>query len=134
MQGYKHDGTTRTPNNIWITPINENSNWLTTNDPCLIEIGNGLRLPTMSEWNNIDAAGGWSNWNGPWNSALKIHAAGGLSGSNGNILYRGGTGYYWNSTIGVLSYEGQALIFNSTRCDIGYGSIADGFTACCIRQ
>jgi len=72
MQGYKHDGTTRTPNTTWINSIDENSHWLTANDPCALLLGSGWRLPTYTEWNNVYASGGWTNWNDPWNSALKM--------------------------------------------------------------
>ena len=66
MQGYKHDGTTRTPNTTWINSINENFDWLAANDPCAIELGTGWRIPTNFEWINVDASGNWTYWNGPW--------------------------------------------------------------------
>ena len=52
-QGYKHDGTTRSPNTSWVTSISENSNWVPGNDPCSIELGDGWRLPTDTELMNI---------------------------------------------------------------------------------
>jgi hypothetical protein len=54
-QGFKHDGNN--PNsliNTWITSINENSGWLSVNDPCSISLGKGWRLPTQTEWENVD--------------------------------------------------------------------------------
>ncbi len=55
-QGYKHDGTSVTP--AWTTTnINENSDWIAENDPCAIELGNDWRIPTSSEWQNVDANG-----------------------------------------------------------------------------
>jgi hypothetical protein len=54
-QGYKHDGTTRTPNTAWITNISESSDWTSMNDPCVLELGNGWRIPTYTEWTNVDA-------------------------------------------------------------------------------
>ena len=75
-QGYKHDGTTRTPNTAWITSINESSDWITANDPCTSELGSGWRLPTSTEWSNVDASGSWMDWFIPWISGLKLHAAG----------------------------------------------------------
>jgi hypothetical protein len=86
-QGYKHDGTTRTPNSTWITPINEKLDWQVANDPCAIEFGSGWRIPTQTEWTNVDASGSWTNKNGPWNSALKLHAAGFLN-TTGVLEYR----------------------------------------------
>jgi hypothetical protein len=44
-QGYKHDGTSRTPNTTWISSISEISDWIAANDPCTIELGIGWRLP-----------------------------------------------------------------------------------------
>ncbi len=75
-QGYKHDGTTRTPNTTWIGSISETSDWVTANDPCTIELGSGWRIPTSTEWTNVDASGGWTDRNGPWTSGLKLHPAG----------------------------------------------------------
>ncbi|MEI7897689.1 MAG: hypothetical protein WCJ26_11690 [bacterium] len=119
-QGYKHDGTTRTPNTAWITNINENYDWQTTNDPCTIELGNGWRLPTKVEWVNIDVTGNWSNWNGPWNSGLKLHAAGYFGDiGGGNLANRGVWGIYWsvdqeNTTMGwgLDFYDGRSQINN----------------------
>ena len=96
-QGYKNDGTILTPS--WTTTtINENSDWLTSNDPCRFELGGTWRLPTYAEWNNVDNIGGWTNWYGSWSSGLKLHAAGFLSYNIGNLSYRGQYGYIWSST------------------------------------
>jgi len=97
IRGYKHDSLNITP--AWTnTSINENSNWLTANDPCTLELGGDWRLPTATEWSNIDAAGGWTNWSGPWDSALKMHATGYVYGAGGWLNYRGYEGYYWSSS------------------------------------
>ena len=94
MQGFKHDGTTLTPG--WsITSISENSQWIIANDPCALLLENGWRLPTYTEWTNVDLTGGWGN---PWNSDLKIHLAGFLSTTNGSLNARGSFGDYWSST------------------------------------
>ncbi|MCX6269128.1 MAG: T9SS type A sorting domain-containing protein [Bacteroidetes bacterium] len=98
-QGYKHDGTTRTPNTTWITSIIENSDWLTANDPCKTELGSAWRIPTYSEWYNIDNIGGWADWNGPWNSGLKLHAAGLIDYSSGSMSSRGYGGFVWSTTL-----------------------------------
>jgi len=98
-QGYKvTNNNTRTPNTPWITNINENSDWIAANDPCALELGSGWRIPTFTEWMNVSSSGGWTNWNGPWNSALKMHAAGCLSQTNGGLNDRGSAGLYWSST------------------------------------
>jgi hypothetical protein len=107
-QGYKHDGTNRIPNTNWITSINENSDWIASNDPCIIEFGSVWRIPTQTEWVNLDAGGNWTNWNGPWNSGLKLHAAGALNvDSFGSLMLRGSYGYYSSSSqvIGQIDYN-----------------------------
>ena len=98
MQGYKHDGTTRTPNTAWIPTINENSNWAAANDPCNILLGSTWRVPTLTEWANVYWSGNWTNWIGPWNSGLKLHAARSLNNTEGTLLYRGERGHYRSSS------------------------------------
>jgi hypothetical protein len=96
-RGYKHDGTTLTPS--WtITSIDENLDWLVANDPCALELGSGWRIPTSTEWTNVDASGNWTSWTGPWNSSLKMHAAGNLNNSDGSLNLRGSNGNYWSSS------------------------------------
>lgn len=97
-QGYKHDGSSRTPNTTWITSISENSDWLAANDPCSLELGAQWRIPTYTEWLNVSTAGFWSNWTGPFNSALKLHAAGLLYYTSGDILGRGMYTMIWTGT------------------------------------
>jgi hypothetical protein len=44
-------------------------------DPCTLELGAGWRITTKTERTNVDAGGNRTNRNGPWDSALKMHAA-----------------------------------------------------------
>jgi hypothetical protein len=132
-QGFKHDGTTRTPNTAWITSISENSDWLPANDPCALELGSGWRLPTSTEWTNVDASGSWTNWNGPWNSILKLHAAGYLSNSGGSLYYRGSEGYYWSSVQGDAT-DVWNLHFSSGYSGMLPDSKANGFSVRCLRD
>lgn len=97
-QGYKHDGTTRTPNTAWITSIVESADWALTDDPCRLELGGSWRLPTNSEWSNVDAAGSWETWTDAYNSSLKLHAGGWLAHTNGEITNRGSNGIWHRST------------------------------------
>jgi len=113
-QGFKHDGTIRTPNTTWISSISEISDWIIANDPCSIELGTTWHLPTYTEWYNINNTGGWSNWNDPWGSGLKLHAAGYLINSTGSLSYRGAEGYYWSSTqSNADATYGFLLLFDS---------------------
>lgn len=111
-QGYKHDGTTRTPNSTWITSINENSDWLSSEDPCNLELGDGWRLPTVAEWNEVDTGGNWENYNDAFNSDLKLHAAGYLWWTNnGQLRDRGVSGYYWSNNQSLESTLYQLAYF-----------------------
>lgn len=112
-QGYKHDGVTRTPNSTWITSISENSDWVISNDPCALEFGTGWRIPTNTEWTNVDASGSWTDWNGPWNSGLKLHAGGCLNEGDGSWIYRGIEGHMW-STHSNNNTGGSDLFFSSS--------------------
>ncbi|MCX6306892.1 MAG: hypothetical protein NT040_18150 [Bacteroidetes bacterium] len=132
-QGYKHDGTTRTPNTTWITGINESSDWVTTNDPCTIELGVPWRLPTLTEWNKINSTGGWTNWNEPWNSGVKLHAAGYLYSVTGVLISRGLTGVFWSGSQDNFTNSG-ILTFNSGSSYMASGSKAYGHSVRCIRD
>ena len=133
MQGYKHDGTTRTPNTTWITYINENLDWQAANDPCALELGSGWRIPTSTEWYNVDDIGNWNDWNGPWNSALKMHAAGYLYSNNGSLTGRGSNGIYWSSTRDDTNY-GWYLDFYFSGSNMYSNNKAFGFSIRCLRD
>jgi hypothetical protein len=132
-QGYKHDGTNRTPNTAWISYIDENSDWLPANDPCNLELGTQWRIPTYTEWYNVDNTGGWSNWNDPWGSGLKLHAAGFLLYTVGSLTGRGLFGNYWSSTQ-LSSTYGWYLYFGSGHSDMPNSNKAYGFSARCVRD
>jgi hypothetical protein len=132
-QGFKHDGATRTPNTTWITSINESLNWESSNDPCILQLGNGWRLPTGTEWTNVDASGGWTNWNGPFNSALKLHAAGNLNYFTGNIGDRGTYGDYWSTTQSTTT-DGSYLTFSNTNSYFTTYYKTNGFPLRCIKD
>ena len=133
MQGYKHDGTTRTPNTTWISSISETSVWITANDPCNIELGATWRIPTYIEWYNIDNTGGWNTWTDPWGSGLKLHAAGALNYSDGSLGARGLVGFYWSSTQYDTS-DGWYLGFNNVYSFVNVNAKALGFSVRCVRD
>ena len=133
MQGYKHDGTTRTPSTSWITGINENSDWTSANDPCALSLGIGWRMPNSTEWTNVDAGGSWNDWNGPWNSALKMHAAGLLYSDDGSLAYRGSDAYIWSSTQSGNT-SGWFIYFNSGSCYMYDSDKSFGFPVRCIHD
>ncbi len=131
-QGYQHNGTTRVPGSLWITSISEDNNWLPENDPCSLELGNGWRIPTDTEWINVDAAGNWTNWYGPFNSVLRMHAAGYLNPSAGDLYMRGTWGQYW-SGVKVNLTVGYNLTFYSTVCKIDGTGKANALSVRCIK-
>ncbi|MBK6966766.1 MAG: hypothetical protein IPH20_23420 [Bacteroidales bacterium] len=97
LQGYKHTGAVRTPSD-WLGVNSGNSDWQAANDPCALELGTGWRIPTLTEWSNVDASGGWNNMFSAYASALKLHSAGYIGSDAGNLGSRGTYGYYWCSS------------------------------------
>ena len=132
-QGYKYDATTRTPNTAWINSISESSDWTAANDPCTLELGSGWRIPTSTEWTNVDAGGTWADTDGPWNSGLKIHLAGYLFWGDGVLGARGYHGCYWSSTQDDLTYSNLFYFFYNFS-SMTMSSKANGFSIRCIRD
>jgi len=134
-QGYKHTGSVRTPNTTWISSISENSNWISTNDPCTLELGSGWRIPSYTEWSNVNSFGNWTDWNDPWNSDLKIHAAGYLNDSDGSMPGRGVLGLYWSSAQSGVTY-GQFLVFmvGAGNSGMSWDPKARGIPLRCLRD
>jgi hypothetical protein len=131
-QGYQYISS-RIPSSTWISSINENSDWTTVNDPCAIELGTGWRIPAYTEWTNVDASGSWTNWNGPFGSALKLHAAGYLDYSDGSLIDRGSLGNYWSSARSGAT-NGWYLNFTSGYSYMSILNKAYGFSARCVRD
>jgi hypothetical protein len=131
-QGYKYDGSTRTPNTAWISNINESSNWTLENDPCALLLGTGWRIPTNTEWTNADNNGLWNNYNNTYSSVLKLHGAGSLAYDTGILNFRGSAGLYWSGT-GTSVTGGSELSFNNVSCNIVNSAKSLGFTLRCIK-
>jgi hypothetical protein len=132
-QGYKHDGTTRTPSSTWITPIDENSNWTAANDPCSINLGLGWHIPTYTEWTNVVNNGGWNDYGDTYASVLKLHVNGSLT-NTGSLSGRGSYGFRWSSAQ-FSTNNGWYLSFASTYCSIGSnGYKAFAYSIRCIRD
>jgi uncharacterized protein (TIGR02145 family) len=106
-QGYSHDGVfTRTPNSAWITNINEDMNWMPSNDPCSLLLGSGWRIPLNMEWSRVNVNGSFFFGGNQYNffsSAFRIHAAGYLKSNDGVIYGRGIDGLFWSSNQGTTS-------------------------------
>ncbi len=132
-QGFKHDGTNRTPNTGWISAITENADWLPANDPCTILLGSGWRLPTHAEWSSVDASGSWTNWSGPFNSALKLHAAGYLFFTSGSLDFRGFIGYYWSSSQSATNGAWDFYFYDNESAT-GPDAKPSGFSSRCLKD
>ena len=133
-QGFKHDGTNRTPSTAWnATNDNLSATWEASKDPCTIELGAGWRLPTNTEWTNVDGSGGWTNWNGPFASGLKLHAAGLLLNADGSLIGRGSYVYYWSNTQGSASYS-WCFSFGSTSSSVYTMDKAYGCLVRCLSE
>ncbi len=134
-QGYKHDGTTRTPNLAyvpWISGISESCAWYAQNDPCRLLLGSGWRIPTAAEWRAADGAPQkWNSAGDTYSSVLKLHAAGYLYYSNGTLKSRGSIGYYWSSNNYGYDY---GYYYNSNGSAITYTSKAYALPVRCIRD
>jgi hypothetical protein len=132
-QGYKHDGTTRTPNTTWITSIIEDADWQADKDPCSLLLGPEWRIPTFTEWTNVDAAGMWVNWNDVFSSGLRMHAAGFLDFIlNGSLGNRGSLGIY-RSRSQVFAGNGSSLAISSAVSSMYTDTKADGCSVRCLR-
>ena len=121
-QGYAFVDFNRIPPTPWNSFVSGSTDWQSDNDPCSLELGAGWHIPTNNDWNNVMSAGGWVNWSGPWESALKLHAAGFVSNNYGTYGGAGNSGVYWSSTQsgGNGAYQ---LNFTSYLCMImgGFG-------------
>jgi hypothetical protein len=91
------------------------------------------RIPTYSEWVNVQVAGNWTNWNGPWASALKLHAAGGLLAGNGSLFSRGSEGFYWSSNH-FENTTGLRLHFTNSSCSVTENEKAFAYPLRCLSE
>ncbi len=132
-QGYKHDGATRTPSTTWIDPIVENTNWQDINDPCVLELQEGWRLPTYTEWYNVITTNSWNVMDDAWNSDLKLHAAGFLHETYGTIQERGRQGLFASSSIDSDD-TGYLLDMSSTYILLSSRFKSYGSSVRCIRD
>jgi len=132
MQGFKHDGTTRTPGTAWIGSIDEAIDWTSANDPCTIELGTGWRIPTYTEWTNVGANGAWNNYNDTYASDLKLHTPGYLNNSTGALWDRGSGGLYSSSTR-YSNTDAWDLDFYSSNGMHNHGKVY-GFSVRCLKD
>jgi hypothetical protein len=132
-QGYKHDGTTRTPSGAWLSSIPESTDWLPANDPCSLLLGGGWRIPTSTEWNvALGAPQNWNNSNDTYASILKLHVAGDLAFDSGARINMSDYGYYWSSK--QSGSNGDFLRIHSDMCRVENDSKTFARTIRCLRD
>ena len=106
-QGYLFNGTVQP---AWtINAIVENSDWISSNDPCRLELGSPWHVPSGSEWANFYNAYNWEVVT-PYDTPLKLHCAGYLQDNNGGLIDRGTYGKYWSRTQSNMM-SGNNLVF-----------------------
>lgn len=132
VQGYQYTNA-RTPA-TWVTSISESLDWQVENDPCHVLIGSGWRIPTRSEWEAVKSNAGWTSVSDAYASSLKIHGAGNLYHSSGN-LENWGAGKYWSSTQGSNSTAWfLSLVSNLTEVKSSGAYKSYAMSVRCIQQ
>ena len=137
-QGYMHDSGMRLPESEWLGDIEQDRNWLSTEDPCAILLGFGWRLPTVAEWEKVHTEGKWNSYDHTFDSELKLHAAGLLRPGDGSLYGRGVYGAYWtsdqfNSSFGkyLYFYGGSSTMFHYAFSSFGKST---GMTLRCVND
>lgn len=132
-QGYASSTVNRTPDIFWVNTIVESGDWLLANDPCRLLLGGTWRLPSSTDWTNADANGAWANSTDTYSSVLKLHAAGYLMRSTGDLITSDGC--YWSST--TFSTNRSYLLWVLTigsMMNTGNGDKANGYSVRCLRD
>jgi len=132
-KGYKNNGTTTSPTLPTTNSNTETLNWSATTDPCTLELGAGWRIPTVTEWTNVNAINQRAL---AYSSVLKMHAAGYLStGVNSVLMNRGSMFFYWSSSYSDLSNaKGLVIYTTQTYNQISNNDKDAGLSVRCIRD
>jgi len=92
------------------------------------------RIPTFLELENLNVNGNWQSYFDAFQSELKMHAAGYLYYTNGNLGLRGGYGRYWSLTQ-FDDYNGLGLVFDQTSSFVSEDYYkSSGFSIRCIKD
>lgn len=106
-------------NDKWITQIYEYSEWVPKNDPCSIELGEGWRVPTVTEWDHADKVNRWSNRTEVFKSLLRLHASGTLDYYYGKRDGVGNKALYWSSSQSGYITDAQAFYAHPSQAKAG---------------
>jgi uncharacterized protein (TIGR02145 family) len=138
-QGYSHDGIfTRTPNSAWITNINEDLNWIPSNDPCNLLLGSGWRIPLLLEWQRVNVNGSFfvGNQYNFFTSTIRLHASGFFHPNDGTLQSRGVDGFFWSSNQGSISdtYPYSLYTHSSGGAGVTIKTKSHGLSVRCIKD
>lgn len=117
----------------WRSPQNDNL-WQGvngTNNPCPA----GFRIPTEAEWTAERDTWSSMDYNGAFNSVLKLPCAGGrhyASSNDGQIFLTGSNGFYWTST--VSGTNASRLNFDPAHAEFYAPYRAYGYSVRCIKD
>jgi uncharacterized protein (TIGR02145 family) len=132
-KGYRNNGTSTSPTFPSTNTNTETSNWGATTDPCTLELGAGWRIPTVTEWTNVNNANLRSQ---AYAGVLKMHAAGYIStGINSALMNRGSQFFYWSSNYSdVNNAKGLVIYTTQTYNQISNNDKDAGLSVRCIRD
>jgi hypothetical protein len=100
-------------------------------DPCRA-LGNGWRLPTQQEWQNVISGESITTPANAYSSNLKL-TTGGNRNSSGGYDFVGVRGYYWSST--TSSVGGKNLYYSSFIINPSAGGLREqGMSVRCIKK
>lgn len=114
----------------WISPQNNNL-WQGVsgqNNPC----PSGWRIPSRDEWQTELNSWSQKNWNGAFNSPLKLTAAGRRNWGSGAPGNQGERGEYWS--YGLKGTDIYSLYFDSDEAYESYGRRVIGYSVRCIKD
>jgi len=132
-KGYKNNGTLTSPTFPTSNTNTETVNWETIKDPCTLELGAGWRIPTLTEWTNVNSANLRAQ---AYAGILKMHAAGYISTGTSSVLTeRGSKFFYWSATSNDVTYgKGLVIYTTSTYNQISNNDKDAGLSVRCIRD
>ncbi|WP_373826226.1 hypothetical protein [Bacteroides heparinolyticus] len=119
--------------NDWRSPQNDNL-WQGVNginNPCPA----GFRIPTEAEWTAEINTWNSLDFNGAFESVLKLPCAGGrhfASSNNGALFLLGTSGFYWTST--VSGTKASRLSFDMSHAEFYAPYRAYGYSVRCIKD
>lgn len=131
-KGYKNNGTITSPSFPTISTTGA-VNWEATKDPCTLELGAGWRIPTVTEWTNVNSTNLRAQ---AYAGALKMHAAGYITqGSSTTLTERGSKFFYWSSTSSDANFGRALVIYTTSTYNQISGNDKDaGLSIRCIRD